>query len=110
VHTRAAKATRPVGGHRGGRRLLQRLVGEQPARRVADLGDGAPAQPHGLHQDDRARTESVSHRSDVAHQRAVAQLQVRDVPQRARAGLALQVLDVVERERYDGLTPVTITL
>ncbi|MDT5190722.1 MAG: hypothetical protein QOI28_2973, partial [Mycobacterium sp.] len=42
--------------------------------------------------------------------RGVGQPVPGDLGQRVRPFVALQIRDVVERERYDGLTPVTMTL
>ena len=93
---------------RGG--LLQRVIGEQPVRRVVELGFGAAPQQHRLDQHRCPVAESCSYRGDVGNPRGVAQLIAIDVVERLRSRLTAQIADGVDVEIYDGLTPVTMTL
>ena len=97
-------------GHRLGGCLLQCVVGEQPVRRVGELGGRPAAQQHGLHQNRRTVTELPSYRSDVGDPGRVRQPVAVDVAQRLRSRLAPQIGDGFKAEIYDGLTPVTMTL
>ena len=90
--------------------LLERLVGEQPARRVREFRCGLAPQECRLHQDGGVVTEGCSRRSDVGDQRGVGQPIACDFAQRALPRLAPQIGDVIQTKRYDGLTPVTMTL
>ena len=90
--------------------LLQRVIGEQPVRRVVEFGRGAAPQQHRLDEHRRPFTESRSYRVDVGNPRGVAQLVAIDVAERLRSRLAAQIADRVDGEIYDGLTPVTMTL
>jgi hypothetical protein len=54
--------------------------------------------------------EKPTRRIDIGYQRGIAQPVARDLAQRRNAGIAAQIGNVVEAERYDGLTPVIITL
>jgi hypothetical protein len=90
--------------------LLQRIVGEQPVRRVCELGDRPTAQQHGLHQHRRALAELPSYEGDVGEPGDVCQPVAVDVAQRLRSRVAAQICDGVSVEIYDGLTPVTMTL
>jgi hypothetical protein len=93
-----------------GRCLLERLVGEQPVRRVIELRNGSAPQHRRLHENGGSFTETPTCPGDVGDQRGVGELQTGDVAQCLRADVATQIGDVVEAEIYDGLTPVTITL
>ena len=99
-----------MGGHRLSRRLLKRLVGEQPVGWIVELRRGPTPQDRRLHQDRGALTETLTRRGNVGDQCGIGEPQVSDVAQRQLPDGAAQVLDVVERKIYDGLTPVTITL
>jgi hypothetical protein len=95
-------------GFRGA--LLQRLVGEQPRRRIGELGRRPAPKQHRLDQHGRPIAETLTRRRDVGNPGGVGQREARDLAQRARRFVAIQIRDVVDRERYDGLVPVTITL
>ncbi|BBX26493.1 hypothetical protein GCM10009632_36200 [Mycolicibacterium alvei] len=99
-----------MGGHRCGRGLLQRLVGEQPAVGVVELGCGPAPQLHGLHQNCGTVTELCSDSSDIADQAGSGEAAPGHLTQGLLPRLRPQVRDVGGIERYDGLTPVTITL
>ena len=90
--------------------LLQRLVGEQPPRRIGEFGCGLSPQQRRLHQDGGTVTETVTHRGNVGNPRCIGEPKPVDLAQIPRARVGAQVADVVETEGYDGLTPVTMTL
>jgi hypothetical protein len=90
--------------------LLKFLVGEEPARRIGELRRSLAPQQRRLHQCGATITERRSHRSDVGDERGVGQPIACDFTQRALPRFAAQIGDVVQTERYDGLTPVIITL
>ena len=103
----------PMLGDRLGGGLLQCVVGEQPVRRVGELGRRPAAQQHRLHQNRRAVTELPSYRSDVGDPGRIRQPVAVDIAQRLRSRLAAQIGDGFEAESeaiYDGLTPVSMTL
>ena len=110
VHGGAGQPAGSVLGHRCRGGLLQRLVGEQPARGVAELRRRPPAQPHSFHQHTGPLAESRSGRADLGDQRSIGELIPGDLVQRGAPFRAAQVGHIVEAERYDGLTPVTMTL
>ena len=110
VHAEPGQPTRPVGGDRFGGGLLQRLVGEQPSRRVVEFRRRPAPQQRRLHQHGGVVTETLTRRGDVGDQRGVGQPEVGDFAQRPLSRVAAQICDVVEAELYDGLTPVTMTL
>jgi hypothetical protein len=90
--------------------LLKCLVGEEPARRIGEFRRGLAAQQRRFHERGGTITERRSHRSDVGDQRGVGQPIACNFAQRALTRFAAQIGDVVQTERYDGLTPVIITL
>ncbi|BBY90858.1 hypothetical protein MGALJ_05270 [Mycobacterium gallinarum] len=92
------------------RRLLQRLVGEQPVSGIVELRRGPAPQQRRFHQNSGPFTETLTRRGDIGDQCGIGEPQVSDFAQRLLADGAAQVLDVVEPKIYDGLTPVTITL
>jgi len=113
----------PVPGDRRRRGLLQRLVGEEPVRRLKiwtqplQLVCGTTAQQGRLHQDRRPVAESGTRRGDIRHPGGVGQLEFSDRRQRHSTLWRPQVSDVVRAEgeasgdtAQEGLTPVTITL
>jgi hypothetical protein len=95
-------------GLRGG--LLQRVIGEQPSRRVLEFRGRAPAQQRGLDEHRCPVTESRSDSGNVGDARRIRQFMTRNIAERCGPGLATQIADRVEVELYDGLTPVTMTL
>jgi len=99
VHLRPGQSLGTVcrNGFRGG--LLQRLVGEQPRRGVGELGRRLTAEQHRLDQYGRPVTETRTRRGDVGNPRGFGQPVACDLAQRARAFVAAQICDVVERER-----------
>jgi hypothetical protein len=99
-----------MGGDGFGGGLLQRLVGEQPARRVRDLRRGLAPQQRRLHQCGGTLAERCSRRSDVGDERGVGQPISGHLAQRPLPRLATQIGDGFKVEIYDGLTPVTMTL
>jgi hypothetical protein len=90
--------------------LLQRVIGEQPPRRVIEFRGRAPAQQRGLDEHRCPVTESRSDRGNVGDARRIRQFMTRNIAKRLGPGLATQIADRVEVELYDGLTPVTMTL
>ncbi|BBX03476.1 hypothetical protein MMOR_44120 [Mycolicibacterium moriokaense] len=70
------------------RRLLQRLVGEQPVRGIVELRRGFAAQNRCLHQDRRPVAETLTDRSDVGDQSGRLQAQAGDFAERLPAGVA----------------------
>jgi hypothetical protein len=97
-------------GDRFGGGLLQRLVGEQPSRRVGEFRQRPAPQLRRLHQRSGVVTETPTRRSDIGYQRLVRQRIVGGLAQRPLSCVATQVCDVVKAKSYDGLTPVIITL
>jgi len=102
-----------VGGHRLSRRLLKRLVGEQPVGWIVELRRGPTPQDRRLHQDRGALTETLTRRGNVGDQCGIGEPQVSDVAQRPLPDVATQVRDVVEPKIYDDkprllLTPVLV--
>jgi hypothetical protein len=67
VHDQAGQPPRPVRRDRFRRGLLQRLVSEQPIRRVDEFSCGLSPQQRRLHQHGGAISETVTRRSDVGH-------------------------------------------
>ena len=104
----------PVPGHRRRGGLLQRFVGEQPVRHLAQLLDSTPAQQRRLHQHRRPGAESSPRRGDIGNAGGVGQLEFGDRRKRRATGFRPQITDVVSGEAQtaaqEGLTPVTITL
>ena len=101
-----------MAGHRGGGGLLERLVGEQPARGVGEageLGGGLAAQQGGLDQYPGAVGITVPDGGDVTEPGVVGQREPGDVGQSGRSGLAGQVADIGTGEAQEGLTPVIMT-
>jgi hypothetical protein len=90
--------------------LLQRLVGEEPIRWVGEFDCRLSPQQGCLHQHRGTLTETVTRRGDVGEQRGVCEPKPVDLVQVPRTRVGPQVGDIVEAERYDGLTPVTMTL
>jgi len=90
--------------------LLKCLVGEQPARRIGELRRGLAPQQRRLHEWGGTITERGSHRSDIGNEGGIREPEAGDFAQRALPRFAAQIGDVVQTERYDGLTPVIITL
>ena len=88
--------------------LLDRLA--RALRGVAELRRRPPAQPHSFHQHTGPLAESRSGRADLGDQRSIGELIPSDLVQRGAPFRAAQVGHIVEAERYDGLTPVTMTL
>jgi hypothetical protein len=97
-------------GDRFGGGLLQRLVGEQPTRRIGEFCCRPAPQHRRLHQNGGAFPETPAGRGDVGDQRGVGQPVPGNLAQRLLPRLAEQIADVVDAEIYDGLTPVTMTL
>jgi hypothetical protein len=119
VYDMTGKPPGPVQGHRRRCRLLQRLVGEQPAGdpQLRELVGGAAAQQRRLHQHRRPVAESGAHRGDIGNPGGVRELEFGDRCQRRGTRFRLQVTDVVRAEAQaakatvqDGLIPVIITL
>lgn len=110
MHSCAGQPAGAVCGHRRCGGLLQRLIGEQPARRVVELGDGPSAQLDRLDQYRRPVTELCSESGDIADQTGIGQLTSGHLVQRLQACLRPQICDIGSTENYDGLTPVTMTL
>ena len=110
VHDGTGQPPGPMLGDRLGGGLLQRIVGEQPVRRVGELGRRPSAQQHSLDQNRRVIAELPSYRSDIGDPRRIRQPVAVDIAQRLRSRLAAQIGDRIEAEIYDGLTPVTMTL
>jgi len=119
VYDMTGKPPGPVQGHRRRCRLLQRLVGEQPAGdpQLRELVGGAAAQQRRLHQHRRPIAESGAHRGDIGNPGGVRELEFGDRCQRRGTRFRLQVTDVVRAEAQaakatvqDGLIPVIITL
>ena len=116
---RLGQPSGPVQGHRRRCRLLQRLVGEQPAGdpQLRELVGGAAAQQRRLHQHRRPIAESGAHRGDIGNPGGVRELEFGDLCKRRGTRFRPQVTDVVGSEAQalkglvqEGLTPVTITL
>jgi hypothetical protein len=91
-------------------RLLQRVAGEQPVRRVIEFRRRPAAQQHRLHEGGRVVAEPPSYRCDVGHPARIGQPVAIDIVQRLRTHPAAQISDKLEVEIYDGLTPVIMTL
>ena len=107
-------------GHRRRGGLLQRLVGEQPARHVAQpaqLVGGAAAQQRRLDQQRCPVAELRTGAGDICDARRIRELKLGDRGKRRETRPGSQVTDVVDAEAQpagteaqEGLTPVTITL
>jgi hypothetical protein len=114
VDGHASEPCRAVCGHHGGGRLLQRLLGEQPARRVGKLDAGPAPKQRRLDEYGRTIAETLTRRGDVGDAVGVGQREGIDLGQRKSALVAGQVGDVGKGETQatlqDGLTPVTMTL
>ena len=111
MHGGIGQAPRPMLGHRLRSGLLQRVVGEQPVRRVGEFGCRSAAQQHRLNQSRRVPAELPSYRGDVGNPGRISQPVAIDIAQRlARFRLAAQIGDGIQSEIYDGLTPVSMTL
>ena len=113
MHSGTGQPPGPMLGDRLGGGLLQCLVGEQPVRRVGELGRRPAAQQHRLHQNRRVVTELPSYRSDVGDPGRIRQPVAVDIAQRLRSRLGSadrRRLVLKEPNVYDGLTPVTMTL
>ena len=110
MHRDAGQPTCPVRGYRFGSGLLQRLVSEEPIRRVGEFGCRLSPQQRRLDQHGGTITELLTRRGDVGNQRGIGESEAVDLAQVPRARVGPQVGDVVETKRYDGLTPVTMTL
>ncbi|GAS91346.1 vitrin [Mycolicibacterium brisbanense] len=79
-------------------------------RRVVEFGCRPATQLHGLHQDRRSVAESRSQRGDVTDQGRARQSQLCGRGESLTTLVRPQIADIGNSERYDGLTPVTITL
>jgi hypothetical protein len=110
VHGRARQPLSAVDGDAFGGGLLQRLVGEQPARRVRELRRRPAAQQCRFDKNSGAFAERCSRRSDIGHQGGVGESVFCELVERTLPRVAAQIGDVAEPELYDGLTPVIITL
>ncbi len=113
MHHAAGQSFGAVPGDRSCGGLLERLVGEQPARDVGqagELGGGFAAQPGGLDQRGGAVAEPAANGGDVGQQGGLGEVIPRDLGQRGGPVLAGQVGDVGGGEAQEGLTPVIITL
>jgi len=113
MHHRAGQSRGPVCGHlrRGG--LLQRFVGEQPARHVGEPGQldrRLAAQQRRLDQGGGPLGEPGPDGGDVSDPVGVSQRVAVDLGQRGDPRIAGQIGDVGARERQEGLTPVIMTL
>ena len=105
---RQPPSTKCRNGFRRG--LLKCLVGEQPPRRVGELRGRPAPQQRRLDQHGRTIAETRPRRGDVGDTGGIVEPISGGLAQRVAAVVAGQIRDVVERERYDGLTPVSITL
>jgi len=110
VHGQPGQPPCPVHCYLFGGGLLQRLIGEQPPRRVSEFGCGPSPQQRGLHQDGGTVTKTVTRCGDISNEGLVGQPKAVDLGQVSRARVGAQVGDVGSAEGYDGLTPVTMTL
>ena len=112
MHRDPAQAPAAMAGHRDGGRLLQGLVGEQPARHVdvGELGGGPAPQQDGLDQHTGVLPKTGTHRGDVGDAGRLRLQAPRHLGQRRGSRRAAQVADVGAGEPQDGLIPVIITL
>ena len=114
MHRRIGQPPGPMLGDRLGGGLLKCVVGEQPVRRIGELGGRPAAQQHGLHQNRRMIAELPSYRGDVGDPGRIRQSVAVDIAERLRSRLAPQIGDGFgaesEADGYDGLTPVSMTL
>ena len=113
VHDGTGEAVRPVPGHRGGGRLLQGLVGEQPLRHISqagEFGERLAAQSCGFDQCGGALTESLTDRGHIGQQAGIGESENSDLGQRRDARRTGQIVDIGAGETQDGLTPVIMTL
>jgi hypothetical protein len=110
VYGGACQSARSMFGDPLRSRLLQRVVGEQPARRVIEFGYGPSAQEHSLYEGGRMIAEPPSDGSDIGNTGGIRQPVAVDIAQRLRSSLAAQIADDVKVEIYDGFTPVSMTL
>lgn len=99
-------------GHLSGGRLLQSLVGEQPARDVdtRKLGDGLAAQQGGLDQCSGVIAIAPPDGGDIGDTTGVCQREPGDLGECGNAGVSGEIVDIGTGEPQDGLTPVIITL
>ena len=112
VHHRPGQPVGAVAGDRCGGGLLQRLVGEQPARRVGqagELGEGPAAQQGGFDQCGGVPGEAFADSGDVGESAGVGERQLSDLGEGGRPGVAGQVGDIGAGEAQEGFTPVIIT-
>ena len=113
MHDSTGEAVRPVPGHCGGGRLLQRLVGEQPLRHISqagEFGDRLAAQSCGFDQCGGALTESLTDRGHVGQQAGIGESESSYLSQCGRTRRTGQIVDIGAGETQDGLTPVIMTL
>jgi hypothetical protein len=98
VNYSACQPPSPVLGYRFSGGLLQRIVGEQPLRRVGEFGCRLSPQQRGLHQHGGPFTETVTRRGDLGNQRRAGEPELVDLAQISRACVGPQVGDVIETE------------
>ena len=96
MDTPAGQPLRAVDRDRFGGRLLQGVVGEQPVRRIGELGRRLAAQQCGLHQHRGPIPETCTHRGDVGNPVGITEGQAGHLGQRGVAVRTGQVGDVLD--------------